>query len=161
MNVPSAIEEAYADLIKGYELGSATMVRCWHGLRKDTKWKPDPDKTLPCVDVRCGPPKMDENERTLSVDCTLQAFTKAVTDKNHQDINRIEQALQEACDAMYSQFIAQAGTEYATFIAAIAKACSGATVGGFTFGEGLAPYDEDGQNTVGISMTVHYARSDF
>jgi len=161
MNVPTAIEEAFADLIKGYELGSKTIVRCWHSVRNDVKWRPDVDLSFPCIDVRCGPPKMDENERTLSADCTMQAFANAVDDKDHQSINGIEQAIQEACDDLYSQFLAQAGTEYTTFLAAFVEACSGATIGGFTFGEGIAPYDDDGLNTVGITMTVHYSRSDF
>jgi len=161
MNVPTAIEEAFADLIKGYKLGSKTIVRCWHSVRNDVKWRPDVDLSFPCVDVRCAPPKPDEIERTLLIPCRLQVFTKSVDDKNHQSINRIEEAVQSACDALYSQFIAQAGVKYAAFVTAVEAACSGLDIGGFTFGEGLEPYDNDGLNTVGITMTVHYSRSDF
>jgi hypothetical protein len=73
------------------------------------------------------------------------------------------------CDNLFSQFRTATGstytadTEISDFLASIV-ANTGADAfkfGGLTFGEGLAPADDAGINMIGITMVIHYSRSDF
>jgi len=161
MNIPQAVERAFADLIRGYDIGGKTIIRCWHGLKNDYRWKADNDKTYPLIDVRIAPPKMTVEDNTLVASCAIVVQTLVEDDEDHMKISGYEQAVQEALDDLFSQFRAQTGDKWTAFQASIIADCAGVSIGGLTFGDGLPPYDDDGVNAVGMSMDVHYSRSVF
>jgi hypothetical protein len=163
MNIPLAIENAVANLIRGQSIGPATVVRCWHNLRADQKWSTDADRVLPCIDVRCSAPKTDDNQITLSASCAIQIMTNAEDDQDHAAINAYEEAVQHALDTLYAQWRApgQSGAVYQAFRTSIETDCSGALVGGLEFGDPLPPFDDGGINSVGVTLIVHFSRNDF
>jgi hypothetical protein len=170
MNITKAIELAMAEVIREYaEMGEDVLIRPWQSLAADGSWKVDPDRKFPMIDVRCGPPKTDDNESTLAVECSILMGTKTDDDKDHAFISAMYEAVQGVCDNLFSQFRTTPGstytadTEIADFLASVVASATAAkfNFGGFTFGEGLAPADDAGINMIGITVVVHYSRSDF
>jgi hypothetical protein len=170
MNVPKSIELAMAEIIRKYaEIGKGVTVRAWQSLASDGSWKENPDRTFPMIDVRCSSPKTDDNESTLQVECAVLMGAKTDDDKDHAFISAMYEAVQGVCDNLFSQFRTTTGSTYAAnteiydFLASIiANAGADAfTFGGLTFGEGLSPADDGGTNMIGITMVIHYSRSDF
>jgi len=170
MNVSKAIEIAMAETIRKYaEMGKGVTVRAWQSLASDGSWKENPDRTFPMIDVRCSPPKTDDNESTLAVECSVLMGTKTDDDKDHAFISAMYEAVQGVCDNLFSQFRNATGstytadTEIADFLASVIAnvTAAGFNFGGFTFGDGLAPADDGGINMIGITMVIHYSRSDF
>jgi len=170
MNVPKAVELAMAEVIRKYaEMGEDVTIRAWQSLPSDGSWKIDPDRKFPMIDVRCGPPKTDDNESTRTVECSILMGTKTDDDKDHAFISAMYEAVQGVCDNLFSQFHTTSGstytadTEIADFLASVVKNATAAkfNFGGFTFGEGLSPADDGGVNMIGITMIVHFGRSDF
>lgn len=164
MNLPETIERTVAGVLKSGAIGAATVVRCWHCLRDDYKWTPDADLTYPCIDVRCGPPKTDDNQSTLTCSVAITLCTKTADDQDHAAINMIETEAQAALDAVYADYRKNRGSgtgAFAVFAQEIESAGTGLHVGGISYGDVLAPYDDDGVNVVGLSLVVHYSRNDF
>ena len=166
MKIPQTIEKALADIIKTYPIGAQTMIRCWHIIRNDYKWKSDTDRVLPCIDLRCAPMTLDATAGSSAVsEIQITIQTQAEDDEDHKMIADIESAVQEAVDSLYSSFrhirSSPANAKYIAFKAAIDSACTSVKIGGITLGAPLMPFDEDGLNTVGITLSVHYHRSDF
>ena len=169
MNVSKAIELAMAETIRKYaQLGEDVTVRAWQSLESDGSWKENPDRSFPMIDVRCSPPKTNDNESTQQVECAILFGTKTDDDKSHAFISAMYEAGQGVSDKLFAQY--RSGTftgtgkeEIAYFIAKV-EAEAGTdvfTFGGFTFGEGLSPSDDAGINMIGITMIVHFGRSDF
>jgi len=170
MNVSKAVELAMAEIIRKYaEMGEEVMIRAWQSLASDGSWKIDPDRKFPMIDVRCGPPKTDDNQSTLAVECSILMGTKTDDDKDHMFISAMYEAVQGVCDKIFSQFRTTswatytADTEISDFLASVIANTTAAkfNFGGFTFGEGLAPADDSGINMIGITMVIHYSRLDF
>jgi hypothetical protein len=176
MNVPKAIELAMAETIRKYaEMGEGVTIRAWQSLASDGSWKKDPDRTFPMIDVRCGPPKTDDNQSTRSVECSILMGTKTDDDKDHAFISDMYEAVQGVCDDLFSQFRTETtnvytGAEISYFLAGVkndpnggAERASAASFefGGFTFGDGLSPADDGGINMIGITLVIHFGRSDF
>jgi len=170
MNVTKAIELAVAETIRKFaEMGEDVTIRAWQSLASDGSWKKDPDRKFPLIDVRCSPPKTDDNESTLQVECAILMGTNTDDDKDHAFISAMYEAVQGVCDNLFSQFRTTAGdtytadTEIYDFLASVLANTSADAFqfGGFTFGDGLAPADDGGINMIGITLIVHYGRSDF
>ena len=161
MNIQKTIETALSTLMKDYEVGAKTVIRCWHILQSDFRWVPDIDYTMPCIDVRCAGPKTDAGGVTLSATVSILIATKTDDDRDHTHISNIEQAVQECLDNLYAQYMAGSGEELTQFVSALAADCPVVSLGGFEFGDPLSPYDDAGLNVTGITFTVHYSRSDF
>lgn len=168
MNAARAIEMAFADVFRTYaELGASCVVRAWQSLPLDPVWEKlaadSKDRAFPLVDVRCGSPRFDANQRTMYSETQILCATKTDDDKNHAQIQSLYGEIQRVCDLLYAQFIAgRDGDELARF-KAVLTAELGATFhfGGFTWGEGMAPADMDGANMIGIAVQTHFSRSDF
>ena len=166
MNVPKAIELAIAEIIREYaEIGEGVTIRVWQSLASDGSWAENPDRTFPMIDVRCSPPLTDDNQSTRSVECAILMGTNTDDDKDHAFISAMYEAVQEVMDDLFAVF--RSGTlttePFNTFQARVVTEV-GATpfsFGGLTFGEGLAPADDGGINMIGITIVVHYSRSDF
>lgn len=125
----------------------------------------DPEREWPMVDVRCGPPRTDDNQATLFCECNILIGTKADDDRDHAVISGIYEASGGVLDGIFANFRQQAETTdpLKSWLAQMtALTTSGHfQFGGFTFGAGLAPYDDAGINMMGLTMNVHYGRSDF
>lgn len=166
MNISKAIELAMAETIRKYaKLGEDVTIRAWQSLESDGSWKENPDRSFPMIDVRCSPPKTDDNESTQQVECAILFGTKTDDDKSHAFVSAMYEAGQGVCDKLFKQYRTGTftDTEIKYFIDKV-EAEAGAdvfTFGGFTFGEGLSPSDDSGINMIGITMIVHFGRSDF
>jgi hypothetical protein len=142
-------------------------VRAWQSLEADGSWKENTDRSFPMVDVRCSPPQGDDNQSTLQVQCAILFGTKVDDDKSHAFIAAMYEAGQGMCDNLFSQFRSGTydGDEIKFFLDKVDEALESESVdfkfGGFTFGEGLSPSDDSGVNMIGITLIVHYGRSDF
>ena len=166
MNTTKAIELAMAETLRKYaQMGAATTIRAWQSLESDGSWDEKTDREYPMIDVRCSAPKTDDNESTLQVECRILMGTKTDDDKNHAFISNMYEDVQDVCDTLFSQFRSGAvtGEEIAYFLARVLAETNADAFqfGGLTFGDGLAPADDGGINMIGITMIVHYGRSDF
>ena len=166
MNMTKAIELALAETIRKYaELGDGVVVRAWQSLEADGSWKENPDRSFPMIDVRCSPPKVEDNQATSIVECAILMGTKTDDDKSHAFISSMYESVQGMCDTLFSQFRSgvYTGDEIAYFLARVIAETSADAFqfGGLTFGDGLAPADDGGINMIGITLIVHYGRSDF
>jgi len=172
MNVPKAIEQAFAVVIRKYaEIGAGTIIRCWQSLREDVDWNEGTDRAFPCVDVRCSPPEQDPAVTpTLICECAILCATKTDDDVDHSIISGIYGAVQDACDEIYAggRGVSAYATIYAELLAEIAARIAeqqhgSATVaiGGIEYGAPQAPFDDNGLNAIGFSMRISYSRTDF
>lgn len=163
MNTAAAIEIAVAAVLRQYaELSAGTAVRAWQSLRMDSGWNEEKDRTFPLVDVRCTPPAFDDNERTMYCECAVLCGTKTDDDKDHAIVSSIYGEVQRVLDAVYSQFINTPGNEYNAFTSTVGVILDdGINLGGLSWGTPLAPYDDGGVNMIGVSIRVHFSRSDF
>ena len=166
MNVSKAIELAMAETIRKFaEMGEDVTIRAWQSLEADGSWKENPDRSFPMIDVRCSPPRTDDNQSTLQVECAILFGTKTDDDKSHAFISVMYEAGQGVCDNLFSQFRSGTydGDEIKFFLDKVDEALESDEFkfGGFTFGEGLSPADDAGINMIGITLIVHYGRSDF
>lgn len=163
MTISRAIEIAVYELIKTRAIGEGTLVRCWHGMRTDSRWDEKRDRILPSIDIRCYPPVTDDNKVTLTCQCAIDIRTLAEQDRTHERIEMIEDAVQSALDELYSQFRAGAtGEIFAAFESSIKNGFTAVqSVGGLELSQGTNPSDDDGANTVGMVLGVQYSRADF
>lgn len=165
MNTPKAIELALSRVIRAYAtLGTGTIVRPWQSLREDPSWDEDQDRAFPLVDIRCSPPVTDDNECNCAAEVSILVGTMADDDKDHAAISALYGAVQECIDSLFSQYRAGTDGDELTMFKEQMSAETESTAfafGGFTWGTMLAPYDDRGANMIGITLTVHYARSDF
>lgn len=168
MNAARAIEMAFADVFRTYaELGASCVVRAWQSLPSDPIWSAlsadKKDRSFPLVDVRCGSPRFDANQRTMYCEAQILCATKTDDDVDHSKIQSLYGEVQAVCDSLYSQFVSGTdGDELAKFKETMtAEAGASFHFGGFTFGEGMPPADSDGANMIGIAVQTHFSRSDF
>ena len=169
MNTTKAIELAMAETLRKYaQMGADVTIRAWQSLAADGSWKTNPDRKFPMIDVRCSPPGHDDNESTLQVQCAILMGTNTDDDKSHAFISSMYEAVQDVCDTIFAQYKTGVFTgddkeELAYFLARVLAETSADAFqfGGLTFGDGLAPADDGGINMIGITLIVHYGRSDF
>ena len=165
MNVPKAIELAFAKVIRNYaEMGAGVVLRPWQSLNYDGSWDEEKDRTFPLIDIRCGPGQTDDNQRTLFAECSIICATDNDDDKGHTFISDMYEAVQTVLDGMFSQFIAgtQSTSVLAEFLAEIQTVTgTGFIFGGLEFESPLPPADDAGSNVIGITMKVSYSRSDY
>jgi hypothetical protein len=166
MNIPKSIEQAFMTVMRNKGVGASVIFRCWHNLNADERWtanllKEKEDRYFPCIDVRCGAPKTSDMPSELTANTQISIATNNDDDQDHALINAQEQAAQEALDELFAQSRLDTGAIWDSFKASIYADCPGVLIGGLEFGDPLPPTDEGGINMVGISVTVHYSRSDF
>lgn len=167
MNAARAIELAFAEVMRAKaELGAGCVVRAWQSLASDPEWMKlaaeKKDRAFPLVDIRCGSPRFDANQRTSFCEAQILCATKTDDDAGHDKIQSLYGEVQRVCDLLYAQYVAGTdGEELAAFKARLTDEL-GATFhfGGFTWGEGMSPSDVDGANMIGIAMQTHFSRRD-
>jgi hypothetical protein len=158
MNVPMAIERALYAQIRKQPLAAGTRVRCWHNPALDPTWNKDNDRTLPFVELRCAAPRTSDDQATYTVTCTILCQTDPNDDTARQQINALELAAQTAIDNLFLQFHGASGSDWQEYAADVQGDCPGLEIGGCEIGDPLAPYDEGGNQAVGVSFITHYAR---
>jgi len=165
MNIPASIELAISKIIRDQSnLPDGVTIRAWQSVDADATWDSDQDRTFPMIETRCSPPRTDENQATLSVDCAILIGTMTADDKNHAIISDIYSEVQDTIDRLYSQFRLQSfSTEYNQFVSVMSEnvAASKFRLGGFSYGDPQVPFEDRGANMIGITLTIHYARDDF
>jgi hypothetical protein len=165
MQTSKAVEIAVASVLREYAgYLPKVLIRPWQSLSESAEWSPDVDRYLPCVDVRCAPPRTDENQSTLYAECVIMCATHADDDLDHAEIATIYEQTQNVVDALFGQFRRiESGDEKTRFLELMAANAQSGTFnfGGFTLGDSLMPMEDEGANRVGISLLVHYSRDDF
>lgn len=168
MNVPKAIEGALAAALVGHmDLDELPRIRTFQAPDVDGRWTTLDDRSFPMVSLAASPPSVSpEDGMTLVCTTGILVATQADDDQDHADIAAIYSEVQKVLDNIYSQFIAQsAGVERTTFNTYLSNQAPDVnaiiSIGGFTFGDGLSPYEEGGVNFIGITFSVHYSRSDY
>jgi hypothetical protein len=162
MNVSAVFEYALAQTLRAFaDVGPDTVIRVWQNLRSDPAWRDsaEGDRALPCIDIRCTPPQRDENQVGLTVTAQIECRAKTEDDRDHAEISKIFDATQTHLDALYDQFFGTQGDELAAFLQIFSDELASAIhIGGFTFGDSSAPFDDDGQNVIAVNFVLHYAR---
>ena len=166
-NVPKLFEGALAAaIVQTAELAELPRIRTWQAIDADGRWTPLADRVFPMIDIRATAPKMDDNAHTQMVEIPIMIGTDGATDQNHAQLSAIYEAVQAVVDFLYSDFLMQreAGPARAAFDAYLADQQQGGhvlpTVAGFTMGEPVTPYMDSGVNVIGLTLVVHYSRSD-
>lgn len=164
MNIAAAYEQAVATVIREfYAPGDGTVIRCWQNLRRDALWSDagGVDKAAQTIDIRAAPPVSDEDQVNLSTALSIECFCKAADDRDHAIIAAMYEAAQSAMDALHSQFTLRPTStpELTRFEAVMTKEIGPTfTLGGFTYGDSTAPYNDAGYNAIGMSLVLHYSR---
>jgi hypothetical protein len=160
MNIPAALEQAMAEAIRANatDVGDGVNIRCWQ--RLETDGETEGARLFPMIDIRATPPATDENQYTLYSDIQIACGTQAHEDKLHAGIRSLYASVQEVCDMLYSDFIGGGEGEVLTaFNARVEAEAPGYTFGGLSFQAGSPPADENGVNTIGVALRVHYSRN--
>jgi hypothetical protein len=167
MNEAKGIERSFAVVLREFgDLGSGTVVRCWQSLQEDWMFKINPiegERKYPCVDLRATPPRMDNDQHTRVTALMIEIATHGADDRNHQQISGIYESVKETLDRMFTQFLSGTDGDELKLLKAqlLEDVGSDFHFGGLSFGEPLAPYDDDGINSIGMEMRVHHARTDY
>jgi hypothetical protein len=174
MNIPLALESAFNTTLRTFgNLGGDVSIRTWQRLENDGTVDEDGSRTFPQVDIRSAAPATDENQVTCFCDLLLTCMTLVEADRRRTDIQTVYSGVQTVIDSMYAQFRSTGmtpveGTELYVFVAAVAEEISSqqtspptVSIGGFSFPETTAPYEDEGRNTIEMVMRIHYARSDW
>ena len=158
MNAPKIIEIAVADILREHgQLGTGTNVRAWRSLRRYSKTL---DRSLPCVDIRCASAAHDENQETQSCRCDIEIHTSGADDEDHSVAAEIEESVRDTLELLRDQTDVSSGEVYADFKASAAEESDSLFIlGGFTFDGGVSPYDDDDENVVAITITVHFTKA--
>ena len=163
-NIPAALERAMSATLREYaNLGAGVKLRAFQSLIDDPAVDQDGSKYWPCVDIRVAPPVTDENQATLHCDIAMLCGTYNEDDRQHTALRGLYEAVQSVCDRIFDEFQGwyhAGGTTVKDWFetAVNAELDRAINIGGYTFGEGMAPYDDGGVNMIGITFRVHYTR---
>ena len=168
-NIERGIEMCFWSVFRTHcTFPTGTVVRPWQTLDADDKWAGDAvkgDRTFPLVSVACSPTAQDpENFRTGHTTAQIAMLTDADEDQSHDSISTLYTALIATLNNLYGDYTKQTltGAEYVTWAAGwTAYVPSTCTFGGFIWGPPSPPETIDAVNAIGVSMEVHYSRSDF
>ena len=158
MNAPKIIELAItAVLQKHAELGAEVSVRPWRSLAST---KTDQSRVLPCVDIRFASAQHNEDQATQTCAGTIEIRTAGADDADHSLAAAIEESVRDTLESLYDQAKVSSGAVYQTFIEKAAEESDSLFIlGGLTFEAGGTPFDDDDENVLAISITVHFAKS--
>lgn len=165
MNISAAIEKSISSVIRDFcDLPEKTVIRAWQNLEHDATWDLENDRTFPMIEVRCSPPRVNENQSTLYVDCAILIATAAADDRNHSVIRDMFTDVLDVTDALFAQRPGRpSGPEIQAFTSEMSANVppSHFALGGISYGDSQPPFDDRGINMIGISLVIHYTRDDF
>jgi len=160
VNVSKAIEIAVASSIReNAELGAKTIVRPWQSLNEDWAFDKTDDRSFPCVDIRFGAPRFDENQVTLVCPGVISCFTMAEDDVNHQDVSALFEAVFSVALSIFRDAIGETSAGlYNEMKASIETDTESAVhIGGISLEDGDPPGEDNGLNVIGIGFAVHFS----
>ena len=156
-NAPKAIELAIYETIRAFAtVGDDVSFRPWQSLAAAVT-DGDYSRKYPCIDIRCAPPSTDDNGITKNCAAVIICGTTVAEDESHADVNKLYEAIQGICDTLYYQDKSTTGAELTAFKASLTAYAPLLTFGGFTFSDGLAPYDDDGTSMIGVTLVINYS----
>jgi hypothetical protein len=152
MNLPQAIESAFYDLIRKQSLGCTPLIRCWHNMRKDTRWNETTDRELPCITINCSPFVPDEtNSATGTARIAIRCKSNGEKDKAHAIIGAMEEGVDNALTGIRRDLYNGAtSTDWLEFEATIKECSSVLSVGGIMLEQGDEPGLDDDDPIVGF-----------
>jgi hypothetical protein len=165
MNPPKAIELAIAAMIRSHaNIGAKTLVRPWQSLNVEGAFDPKDDRTFPCVDVRFGSPRHNEDQTTLVCSGEILSMVYAEDDRNHQKISGIYDEVHDVVLGIFRDFMGRipAGEYgagfYGEFTDLVAQEDGGKIrIGGITMEEGMPPSDDGNALGIGVGMGIHFS----
>lgn len=160
MNVPKAIETAVATMIRSYaEIGAEAVIRPFQALNWDGSWDAEKDREFPVFDIRFAPERTDESQMTFVSEGTILIGTYVHDDKDHRHISDYYGEVHTVLREIFQGFLGNADTaKYDEFKSLIETEIGGTFgIGGITFGEPLAPYDDGNANMIGIGFNIHFS----
>lgn len=157
--IAEAIESAIAERLRARNIGTNTMIRCWHRLNDDYRWRPDTDVTLPCIDIRASGQQADTAHTTFFTLVQILAISHADDDRDHAQINAMEAAIEDMASTLLAEIQTwQDGSEWAQFVADVAASYPAASVAGITFRDAILPMQVEVENQAGVVLAIHYTR---
>jgi hypothetical protein len=95
----------------------------------------------------------------------MQISTLASDDKTHKNVSVYYATAQQVIDNLYAQYRNTEGAELNAFNTYLSDkepvVDDLIVIGGFSHGDGLSPFEEDGVNVIGVTLIVHYSRADY
>lgn len=168
MNIPKAIEGALAAaFVENMDLDMLPRIRTFQAPDIDGRWTTLDDRVFPMLFITAAPPSTSPDEGWTQIcQSSILVATQADDDQDHSTIAGIYSEAQKVLDNLISQFIAQtAGAVRNSFDMYLSDKApveyAAISIGGFSAGDGLSPYEEGGNNFIGMTFNVHYSRSDY
>lgn len=164
MNDAKSIELAFAETIRQFaQIGSETKMRVFQSMDFEGDLDTSQGRSFPALVVSGSPPQPDDNQSTMFCDISLICATKVDDDRNHSYISDMYGEVQKLMNKIYSQFRYGTGEEYYFLNDRILEHSTGEInlPVSLTWGDSLAPAEDQGLNVIGIGVRVHYGRSDF
>lgn len=161
MNITEAIERAIEKTLRTQSLGDSVLIRCWHNLKTDNAWKKEADRVFPCIQISCSTPiGLDGSKVSKNCTCSIDIFSNPKDDADHVIIAKIEEGVQEALETLVDACESNSLTIFNAFEASIKADYSGVlSVNGLEFTDGSQPGINEGVQSVGFAIIVHYAKS--
>jgi hypothetical protein len=166
MNTPAAIEIALATIIRDYaELGEGTVVRAWQSPNLDPLAGDEDVRRFPAVDVVANGPEYTD-DLTASVTCAILCRTKFADDEDRAFLREMFSEIERVARALFAQYRGDGGEELTAWADAFAVAAAGDGINhdsvSFQWGPSQPPsIDGDGTQSHGLSLVIHYSRTDF
>jgi len=163
MNVAKIIEQAVSRTIRDHaELSADVVIRAWQTLDDDHTWDAALDRTFPMIDVRCGAPTVEEDQKSMRASCMVRCATKTDDDRDHATISEIFGAVQGVMEEVFFDFAN--GTEGGALDTMTghlgALSANKILFGGVTSMDFTEPYDDGGLNMIGTGLRIHFMRSE-
>jgi hypothetical protein len=157
-----------AAIVQTVDIGKdLPRIRAWQAVDRDGRWSPAADRVFPMYELRASPPTLSEEDgATLMCTVIIRAGTNAADDKTHANVALYYAAAQQVIDNLYAQFRAGTpGEERKAFDKHLEDQETDVnnliTIGGFSHGDGIEPFEEESVNWIGVSLIVHYSREDY
>ncbi|MCK9326657.1 MAG: hypothetical protein M0P69_14295 [Bacteroidales bacterium] len=164
MNDAKSIELAFAQTIRQFaQIGSETKMRVFQSMDFEGDLDTSQGRSFPVLSVSASPPQSEDNQSTMFCDISLICATKVDDDRNHSYLSDMYGEVQKLMNKIYSQFRYGDGEEYCFLNDRIVEHSTAEinTPVSLTWGDSLAPAEDQGLNVIGIGVRVHYGRSDF
>jgi len=169
MNTPKIFEGALAaTIVATADLTDLPRIRTWQAIdQNDARWTPVDDRTFPVFDIKGRPPTNADDGLESTVALVILVGTHADGDKTHEKASLYYAVMQKLIENLYAQQRKNTtGAErnaWNTYIEdnfPVENAIFNGSVA-FTMGDGQDPYEDAGINQIGLTLLVHYHRTDW
>lgn len=163
MNQSKAIELGICAALRCRDIGEATQLRAWQTLVGDGAYHYDEkrgtDILAPIVDVRAGAPYPADNGVTRLIDVQVVILTQVDDDRDHAQISRIYEGVQEAIDELVDNFCRDNDNEVVkAFLAALEDTKAESKIGGIILDQGQPPMSDDSFHSIGLALQINIGK---